>query len=207
MRAALIRTYGEEQIHFDNSDRLLDPKSPVNICRENFIRESRAKRDNLLAGKRVAHGHFCMQKYDGIAAPRITILREPVDRLISHYLFWQHLAPQGHTLHDRFLAENPSLIDFARMPAMRYFYRQVLFRELDMAIFDLIGAFENMGALVINFERLTGRKLRIERDNENNCEHCRQKKLEFAAMPNLQAELRDILKDEITFYERYAMCI
>jgi hypothetical protein len=207
LRSALVRVYGEDQIYFDNNDRLLDPKSPVNIHRENFIQQFKLNRDEILAAKRVAHGHFCLQKYDGIQAPRVTILRNPVDRLISHYLFWQHLPPHGHSLHDQFLATNPSLIEFARMPAMRHFYNQVLFRDVDMNTFDLIGIVEKMKETIAALEKLTGRSFQLEKDNENSCDHCRQKKTEFAGIADLQAELRDILKEDIIFYERHAMRI
>jgi hypothetical protein len=205
LREALVGAYGEDLIHFDTDDRLLDPKSPVNVDRQEFLREFNSKRDAILSGKRVIHGHFCMLKYHGIKAPRVTILRDPVDRLISHYLFWKHLPPHGHSLHDKFLAEQPSLTEFARMPGLRHFYGQVLFRDLDMEIFDLIGSVERMSETIARLEKLTGRKLRFEKRNDNQCEHCRQQKVEISKMTGVLAELRDILADDIAFYERYAI--
>jgi hypothetical protein len=205
LREALVGAYGEDQICFDNDDRLLDPKSLVNVDRQGFLRAFNSNRDSVLTGKRVVHGHFCMLKYQGVKGPRVTILRDPVDRLISHYLFWTHLGPHGHSLHDRFLAEQPSLAEFARMPGLRHFYREVLFRDIDMGIFDLVGCVERMNETIAGLERLTGRKLRFERRNDNQCEHCRQQKAAISEMPSALAELREILAEDIAFYERYVM--
>jgi hypothetical protein len=204
LRDALVRAYGEDKIFFDNNDRLLDLQSSVNVDRQEFLRNFNSTRDSVLNGKRVVHGHFCMQKYQGVNAPRITILREPMDRLVSHYLFWQHLPSHGHRLHDRFLAEQPSLIDFAKMPSMRHFYGQVLFHDVDMKIFDLIGAVERMNESIARLEKLLGRKLHVERNNENSCEHCRQIREELSRNARARANLRDLLADDIAFYDRYA---
>jgi len=204
LREALVCAYGEDQIFFDNNDRLLDPKSPVNVDRDGLLRRFRSDRDSILVGKRVVHGHFCLLKYRGVEASRVTILRHPVDRVISHYLFWKHLPPHGHRLHDQFLAEQPSLTDFARMPFLRHFYGQVMFRDVDMGIFDLIGCVERMTEAIARLEKITGHKLRVKKNNENGCEHCRTERAEISGRTSLLAGLRDLLAEDIAFYERHA---
>jgi hypothetical protein len=205
LRHALTKAYGEEGIFFDNEDRLLDPASRVNVDRKNFLCDFKGKMRTVLNGKRVVHGHFCMTKYEGIAGPRVTILRDPVDRLISHYLFWGHLEPHGHSLHDRFLAEKPTVVEFARWPGLRDFYRGVLFRDVDMRAFDLIGNVERMGETIAKMEKLIGRRLRFEKKNDNQCEHCRLKRAEILESTKVLSELRSILADDIAFYQRYAI--
>ena len=204
LRDALVCAYGQDRVFFDNADRLLDPMSPINIDRDAFLHKFASDRDSLLNGKCVVHGHFWMRKYHRLNALRVTILRHPVDRLISHYLFWNHLPPHGHTLHDQFLAEKPSLTDFARMSCFRHFYSQVLFLDVDMSKFNLIGSIERMPETIARLENLTGRKLRLQKSNENRCDHCRQEREKISETPGVLAALRDLLADDIAFYERHA---
>jgi len=199
----LACAYGQEQIFFDSGDRLLDPRAPINVDRKKYLREFDSIRDSLLAGKRVVHGHFCTRKYDSLRAARFTMLREPLDRLISHYLFWGHLASHGHSMHDRFLSERPTIIDFARMPEFRHFYRDVIFLDVDMRTFDLIGSMENMDQAMAALQKLIGKKLCFEKKNTNHCEHCRLFRTEIMQSPQKLGTLRDLLADEIVFYEKY----
>jgi hypothetical protein len=204
LREALVAAYGQDRVYLDSADRLLDPLSPINLGRDDFIRKFRDDRDVLLAGKRIAHGHLCIRKYDGIDAPRMTILRHPIDRLISHYFFWAYCPPHGHSLHNRFLAEHPTITQFARMPELAYFYRDVMFRDADMSVFDLIGLTEQMDETIARLEKLIGKKLPINKCNENSAPHYRRQRAEILQNPKIISELRDALRDDIAFYERYA---
>jgi Sulfotransferase family len=199
----LVRAYGLEQIFFDSGDRLLDPGSPINVDRKKYLREFDSARDSLLTGKCVVHGHFCARKYDRLRAARFTMLREPLDRLISHYLFWEHLESHGHALHDRFLSERPTVIEFARMPEFRNFYREVMFLDVDMKTFDLIGSMEEMDQTMAALQKLIGKKLYFEKNNTNHCGHCRQFRADIMQSPQKRGALRDLLADEIEFYEKY----
>ena len=76
------------------------------------------------------HGHFLPVKFLGVAAVRpvhfVTWLRDPVQRLISHYQYWKRTVPESldFRLHHRMLAENWSLERFAMGEEMRNFYSQ-----------------------------------------------------------------------------------
>ena len=113
-------------------------------CNERYMRQCLAARDSVPRCKRVVHGHFSIRKYDGISAPRVIILRDPVDRLISHYWFWKQIPPHGHSLHDRFLAQQPTITEFARWPGLRHFYQRVMFRDVEKGVFDLFGSMEEL---------------------------------------------------------------
>jgi hypothetical protein len=204
LREALTDAYGHDQIYQDVSDRLLDPLSPINIRRDDFLRNFRAERAALLARKHVVHGHLCIQKYDGIDALRVTILRHPIDRLISHYFFWIYCAPHGHSLHDKFLAERPTITQFAQIPQIARFYERILFRDADMSIFDLVGLTEQMDETIARLEKLIGKKLKVKRSNENGSPFYTRQRAEILQNPKIMRELADALREDIAFYERFA---
>src|SRR5882757_7508321 len=87
---ALKGIYGEENFYLDYEDQVIRPASPVNMDPEGYVRYFKTLREQKLAGKRVVHGHFYLPKYADLKdALRITVLRDPVDRLISHYFYWK----------------------------------------------------------------------------------------------------------------------
>jgi hypothetical protein len=80
----------------------------------------------------VVFGHFFPIKYLGINNPTtddislITFLRDPIDRLFSHYSYWQANDNSGHYLWRKMKSENWSFMDFALSNEMRNFYSQYL---------------------------------------------------------------------------------
>jgi hypothetical protein len=66
-------------------------------------------------GLSVIHGHFEMGKYLSKfpEAIYVTWLRDPVERLISHYFFWQRRPFMDNPLCNRLITEQMSLEDFA----------------------------------------------------------------------------------------------
>ncbi|CAK0751191.1 conserved hypothetical protein [Gammaproteobacteria bacterium] len=85
------------------------------------------------------HGHFLPLKYLALGQPTVfvTWLREPVERLISHYHFWMRVQnPDGlPALHRRVIMEQWDLERFCLGPELRNLYHQFLFgfprRRLD----------------------------------------------------------------------------
>lgn len=79
------------------------------------------------------HGHFLPLQYRialrGLETRFVTWLRDPVDRLLSHFHFWQrtaHMATPAQPLRYRMLQERWSLERFCLGPEMRNLYRQYL---------------------------------------------------------------------------------
>ena len=97
----------------------------------------------LPPGTCAVHGHFRPHRYANVPdAFRATLLREPVQNLISIYYFWQTCPPHGNRLHERFLIEQPSIIDFARYPGLQSLMSETYFGGYDMNRFDFIGFYD-----------------------------------------------------------------
>jgi hypothetical protein len=199
---ALDRAYTPEAIFYDYTDRPGDPASPMHLDPEGFLRRQRDEVPKVIAGKKVAHGHLYIRKYDGIkAAHRITFLRHPVDRAISQYFYWLKLARHGHKLHDYFLDNQLSLLEFARLPLVRYLYTRAYFREVDMGIFDFIGSYENIEQNVQKLGTLLGKDLRLERVNVNRSSSYEQRQREIQSDKTTLDQLRASLAEDVAFYE------
>lgn len=90
-------------------------------------------RANWPAGIRAVHGHVLACQYRlallGRPAHFITWLREPVERVVSHYHYWRHDYAgddPAQPLRNRMLREDWSLERFCLGPEMRDLYRQYL---------------------------------------------------------------------------------
>lgn len=94
------------------------------------------------------HGHFLPAKYVPLAQWRqvgfVTWLRDPVERVVSHYHFWRRDydgSDAAQPLRNRMLAEDWSLERFALGPELRNVYRQYLW-QFDVSRFAFIGVTE-----------------------------------------------------------------
>lgn len=103
------------------------------------------------------HGHFLARKYDflGPSARRITWLRDPLQRVVSHYRYWQRMPDLRNGDCRRLIEKHLSLAQFAALPKMR----NVMTRFLDgkrAHEFYFIGLVEDMRGSLARFTRLTG---------------------------------------------------
>lgn len=91
-------------------------------------------------------GHFFPIKYLAALQPKdyklVTILRDPLDRLYSHYQFWRQHEFPDHYLWRKMRALNWSFQDFALSQEMKNFYAQYLF-QVPLRAFSYIGLFED----------------------------------------------------------------
>lgn len=86
------------------------------------------------------HGHFLAAKYLSVRRAKfITWMRDPVERLASHYHYWKRIyTPESLPLHRRVIEEDWSLERFCLGPEIRNLYSLFLWRfPLDR--FDFIG--------------------------------------------------------------------
>lgn len=200
---ALAAAYGRDAILRDYGDRPLDPAAPMNLDPEGWLAACDARGADGLAGMRVVHGHFHPHKYRTLPARlRITFLRDPVERLISHYAFWRHMPASGHALHAYVLEQNLTLDAFARLPFMRRFFTGVFFRDVDLDGFDFVGFQDRARADVERLSKLAGVPLALPSSNANPEPSYRQMVDELRAEDGRLDRLRDLLADDIAFYEK-----
>jgi hypothetical protein len=194
---------GRDRVMQDYSDRPLDPQSEMNVDPQGFL--TRRVVTRLPPEIAAIRGHLWVKKYDNLeGARRITFIRQPLERAVSHYYYWLELPYQGNSLHRRLLDERPSLVDFARLPQMSGFYRDFFFRDVDMDRFVFVGDYARLDREMDRLERILG--LRGERTtfNVNTSRPYLDAKQEALAPGKIRDELEIILAPEIAFYERHA---
>jgi len=196
---SLNRIYSPEQILRDSSDRIGDPASPYNIDPASWWENS--ARITTLGEKQVVHGHFHLHKYRNVAnAVRITLLREPVERLISHYFFLKKTNDRENLLSNYVLDANLSLPQFARLPMIRAFYTKVFFKGVDMGLFDFIGTHEAGQDSLRGMSDLLGCPLAVGNENRNTDDSYRARKAAILDDRDLRRTLATLLADDIEFY-------
>lgn len=100
-----------------------------------------------LPGIRCVHGHFLPLKYLLLSSRQelrfITWMRDPVERVLSHYYFWQRTYDLENApgLHRRVIEEEWSLERFCLGPELRNLYAQFLW-GFPLEQFDFIGITE-----------------------------------------------------------------
>jgi hypothetical protein len=199
----LESVFGSGQIVRDYGDRVINPKSEMNVDTAGFLSRHGAARQ-LPQGALVVHGHFWAKKYERIEnAFRITFLRSPIERTISHYYFWLNTPGNGNSLHQRVLDEGMGILDFARLPQMRGFYRNYFFRDVNMAGFDFIGDTSFFDEELGRLEALLGVAGSRATVNKNpEADYSSKQEAALATGP-VRDELAEILTDEVAFYRQH----
>lgn len=100
-----------------------------------------------IKGVKCIHGHFLPYKYKKLLNDKnscfITWLREPTERLISHYYYWQRTYDiDSQPLHKRVVEESWSLDKFCLSPEMRNLYGKFLWK-FPIKNFSFIGITEH----------------------------------------------------------------
>ena len=194
--AALQGAFGSGLLTESNEDPA-DPRSPRNIDPIEYFSRQRSLPKNVSC----IHGHFHPGQFDTSGLYLFTLLRHPVDNIISIYFFWKALATQGQPLHDYFLSKNLSIIEMARLPLLRYLYSQTYFGSFDMKRFSLIGRHEDRETALRQLGRETG--IMLDSTIHANATVASQDREELSADTNTRNRLVAILEDDIRFYDRH----
>jgi hypothetical protein len=134
---ALVKDYADLPINTPVYERNVNA---LHACIENGGKD--------FSGIQCIHGHFLPLKYLLLSAKReitfITWLRDPVERLASHYWFWlkTYKADTAPELQKRMVEEKWSLERFCLGSELQNFYWQFLW-GFPLERFDFIGIVEN----------------------------------------------------------------
>jgi hypothetical protein len=159
----IISNNGDAHITYDYNSFFRLPLSERSILIKNRLNEP-----NIPPIDSIIYGHFFPVKYIGSQqylnkhnTCLVTILREPIQRLISHYIFWSTIGQdKNHYLCRKMKSLNWSFLDFAFSPEMKDFYAQHL-SYIPLELFSYIGIHEDL-------LRSTNESLKILRVNSNN---------------------------------------
>lgn len=145
------------------------------------------------------HGHFLAAKYLSVRRAKfITWMRDPVERLASHYHYWKRTCtPESLPLHRRVVEENWSFERFCLGPEIRNLYSQFLWRfPLDR--FDFIGITEHFEEDFLYFtNRFFGIAPPIPRSNINL-----DKKGIYVDNPGLRSKIEAYHAQDMDLYRR-----
>jgi hypothetical protein len=136
----------------------------------------RLKAKTIVSRYSVIHGHFVADTFNFLSCPKryCVFLREPVDRLISHYLFWKRddMKFSKNSVRELLIRKKLTLNEFADLPEMTNFYSFFLGR-MDIEQFDFVGLREDYTTSLCLFERIFGVKLEENRERVRNRERDR----------------------------------
>ena len=148
------------EVVFDYGDMPLARAGPARMLKSAY-RTARAYADVRRAMSRgdhrrvFIHGHFLASKYNLLFpfAGLVTWLRDPVERVASHYHFWLRHPNRKHPICRRLIAERLSLSEFAEVDGMRNVQSKLLGGR-DIAEFDFVGITEEYNRSTALFRNL-----------------------------------------------------
>ncbi len=157
-------------------------------------------------GIKVVHGHFRPYKYDLLKNVfRLTMLRHPVDNLISIYCYWKKIPPQPNAIHEYFLANDLDILGLARLPMIQNLYNDTYFGGWDMGQLDFVGRHENRTEDLTRLAGMLGIKLDTSLHfNATEPKGFNREKEAIVTNTKVVSRLNDLLADDIKFYEKYA---
>ena len=156
----LKRDYGDYPLHESSGER---------------IRHALERGDEFVTNRldetACVHGHFLPIKYRALDGVRdttyVTWMREPVDRLISHYHYWiaTYQPSTSAPLHRRVVEEEWTLEDFCMSEELRNVYAAFLW-NFPLERFAFVGVMEHFDEDLDDFAlRFLGSRLAKHREN------------------------------------------
>lgn len=161
------------------------------------------RRDPIPGGIACVFGHFHPAKYQHHAAIRFTVLRNPVENMISIYAYFKATPPTPPGLiHQYMLRENLDVVGLARLPLLRRLMSETYFGGVDMKSFQLVGRHEEREQTNAALCKLLD--LEPFEDVRANVTPPSAERDQIAADSRICGKLADILHDDMVFYEQWA---
>ena len=140
----ILKDHYGGSIYFDYGD--LPINTPPLLRKMRAILDSFSKSKKIVKNFKCIHGHFMSYKYSRLDRDKttfVTWLRDPLERMISHYHFWlRTYTPQSPHLHKKIVEEKWSLEKFCFSKQMKNFYSQFLWRT-PLETFSFVGRTEH----------------------------------------------------------------
>jgi hypothetical protein len=150
------------------------------------------------------HGHFLAGKYLPLRLRRpvrfVTWMRDPVERLASHYEFWRRSYDPHRSLplHRRVVEEDWPFERFYRSPEMRDVYSQFLWR-FDLSKFEFIGITEHYEA---DFGFFAATFLGTSQSAHHVETNAGRGPAPYVTDPSLRAEIESVHRNDMLLYRR-----
>jgi hypothetical protein len=205
-RSLLEMHYGNRFMH-DYSDLPINtpPEERHKMAEASFEKSSQTLKWKFKHRKvSCIHGHFIPYKYAGLVGKKnvqfVTWLRDPLERLASHYHFWfRHYNAETTPglLHRKVVEENWSFEDFCFSEEMKNFYAQFLWK-FPITQFDFVGITEHFDEDIHYFaKQFLGREsIEIPATNQNPT-----KPTSYFEEADLVKKLKDFYAEDYRIYE------
>jgi len=168
----VLKEAAQEILYLDYGSQVFSPSAVYRHGKR--VEESFESITNLesLPGRSVVHGHFRTGKYlpKFPNASYVTWLRDPVERLASHYYFWQRAAHDhgfmDNPLCNRVISQKMSLVEFAELEEARNVQHRFL-APVGVKYFDFIGITEEYSRSIALFQKLICPEINITPQLQN----------------------------------------
>ena len=182
----------------DYADNPADPISQRQIDPVGYYNKNLSFPDEI----KCIHGHMHPGKY-GIDNETIvaTVLRHPIDNIISIYTYGKRHPHPTDALHRYFLTAQLTILQMARLPLLRRLFSVTYFGDFDMGRFNLIGRHEHREEAIKKMSNLVGAP--FELDIRENITPSDQEREDLSQNQSIRRQLEDILADDVRFDERF----
>lgn len=159
-------------------------------------------RGQLYPTDRCIHGHFRADTYlDLFPESRcLTWLREPVERLISQYNYWQRRPFRGHSVCKMLIERKLSLLEFAEIEAMRNLQSRY-FHTLGIDDFWFVGVTEHFQSCVRHLYHLMEMEMQPAEVAARNTNPTKKPKSPYEVDPSTRAKLVALNSRDYKLYE------